>query len=239
MLEKLGTQDQKTQDQAMQNKWTAVDRYFTEQLSLSDAVLDAALAANKAAELPSIDVAPNQGKLLQLFARMIGARRILEIGTLGGYSTIWMARALPTGGRLITLEFSPKHAEIARANIERAGLTEFVEIRVGAALETLPKIQAEMKEPFDLIFIDADKPNNSEYLRWAIKFSRPGTLIIVDNVVRDGGVIDAESTDKDVQGARLLFESLGAEPRLSATALQTVGSKGYDGFAMAIVKGER
>jgi len=239
MLEKLGTQDQKTQDQAMQNKWTAVDRYFTEQLSLSDAVLDAALAANKAAELPSIDVAPNQGKLLQLFARMIGARRILEIGTLGGYSTIWMARALTTGGRLITLEFSPKHAEIARANIERAGLTEFVEIRVGAALETLPKIQAEMKEPFDLIFIDADKPNNSEYLRWAIKFSRPGTLIIVDNVVRDGGVIDAESTDKDMQGARLLFESLGAEPRLSATALQTVGSKGYDGFAMAIVKGER
>src|SRR5229473_8544526 len=180
MLEKLGTQDQKTQDQAMQNKWTAVDRYFTEQLSLSDAVLDAALAANKAAELPSIDVAPNQGKLLQLFARMIGARRILEIGTLGGYSTIWMARALPTGGRLITLEFSPKHAEIARANIARAGLASVVDVRVGRALETLPKIQAEMKEPFDLIFIDADKPNNSEYLRWAIKFSRPGTLIIVD-----------------------------------------------------------
>ena len=239
MLEKLGTQDQKTQDQATQNKWTAVDRYLTEQLSLSDAALDEALAANKAAALPAIDVTPNQGKLLHLFARMIGARRILEIGTLGGYSTIWMARALPQGGRLITLEFSPKHAEIARSNIARAGLMEMVEIRVGAALETLPKIQAEIKEPFDLIFIDADKPNNSEYLRWAIKLSRPGTLIIVDNVVRDGGVIDAASTDKDVQGARRLFESLGAEPRLSATALQTVGSKGYDGFAMAIVAGDR
>jgi predicted O-methyltransferase YrrM len=239
MLEKLGTQDQKTQDQATQNKWTAVDRYFTEQLSLSDAALDAALAANKAAELPPIDVTPNQGKLLYLFGRMIGARRILEIGTLGGYSTIWMARALPEGGRLITLEFSAKHAEVARANIARVGLSELVEIRVGAALETLPKIQAEMKEPFDLIFIDADKPNNSEYLGWAMKLSRPGTVIIVDNVVRDGAVIDAASTDKDVLGARRLFEVLGAEPRLSATALQTVGSKGYDGFAMAIVTGDR
>jgi len=239
MLEKLGTQDQKTQDQATQNKWTAVDRYFSEQLSLSDAELDAALAANRAAELPAIDVAPNQGKLLQLFARMIGARRILEIGTLGGYSTIWMARALPAGGRLITLEFSAKHAEVARANIARAGLTEIVEIRVGAALETLPKIQAEMKEPFDLIFIDADKPNNSAYLQWALKLSRPGTLIIVDNVVRDGAVIDVASTDKDVLGARQLFATLGAESRLSATALQTVGSKGYDGFAMAIVDGDR
>ncbi len=217
--------------------WKNVDLYFSEQLSLSDAVLDAALAANKAAELPAIDVAPNQGKLLHLFARMIGARRILEIGTLGGYSTIWMARALPDGGRLITLEYSAKHAEIARMNIERAGLAEIVEIRVGAALETLPKIHAEMKEPFDLIFIDADKANNAEYLRWAIKLSRPGTLIIVDNVVRDGGVIDAASTDRDVQGARQLFEMLGSEPRLSATALQTVGSKGYDGFAMAIVTG--
>src|SRR5258706_867173 len=217
--------------------WKNVDLYFSEQLSLSDAVLDAALAANKAAELPAIDVAPNQGKLLHLLARMIGARRILEIGTLGGYSTIWMARALPDGGRLITLEYSAKHAEIARMNIERAGLAEIVEIRVGAALETLPKIHAEMKEPFDLIFIDADKANNAEYLRWAIKLSRPGTLIIVDNVVRDGGVIDAASTDRDVQGARQLFEMLGSEPRLSATALQTVGSKGYDGFAMAIVTG--
>ena len=239
MLEKLGTQDQKTQDQATQNKWTAVDRYFTEQLSLSDSALDAALAANQAAELPAIDVAPNQGKLLHLFARMIGARRILEIGTLGGYSTIWMARALPADGRLITLEFSPKHAEVARENIARAGLTELVEIRVGAALDTLPKVQAEILVPFDLIFIDADKPNNSEYLRWALKLSRRGTLIIVDNVVRDGAVIDAASADKDVQGARRLFELMGSEPRLSATALQTVGSKGYDGFAMAIVAGDR
>lgn len=238
MIEKLGTQDQKTQDQVTQNKWTAVDRYFNEQLALSDAALEAALAANKAAELPAIDVTANQGKLLNIFARMIGARRILEIGTLGGYSTIWMARALPAGGRLITLEFSPKHAEIARANIARAGLMDLVEIRVGAALETLPKIRAEMKEPFDLIFIDADKPNNSAYLEWAMKLSRPGTLIIVDNVVRDGAVIDAASTDKDVLGARRLFEMMGAEPRLSATALQTVGSKGYDGFAMAIVNGE-
>ena len=238
-MEKLGTQDQKTQDQATQNKWTAVDRYFGEQLSLSDAALDAALAANRAAELPAIDVTPNQGKLLQMFARMIGARRILEIGTLGGYSTIWMARALPTDGRLITLEFNVKHAEVARANIARAGLTEIVEIRVGAALETLPKIQEEMQEPFDLIFIDADKPNNSAYLQWAIELARPGTLIIVDNVVRDGAVIDAASTDKDVLGARQLFATVGAEPRVSATALQTVGSKGYDGFAMAIVEGDR
>src|SRR6266851_1641819 len=228
-----------TQTETAKDQWTAVDRYIGDLLVQQDPALDAALEASAAAGLPTIQVSPTQGKLLHILARSLGARKILEIGTLGGYSTIWMARALPTGGRLITLEFSPKHAEIARANIERAGLTEFVEIRVGAALETLPKIQAEMKEPFDLIFIDADKPNNSEYLRWAIKFSRPGTLIIVDNVVRDGGVIDAESTDKDVQGARLLFESLGAEPRLSATALQTVGSKGYDGFAMAIVKGER
>ena len=239
MLEKLGTQDQKTQDQATQNKWTAVDRYFAEQLSLSDSALDAALAANRAAELPAIDVAPNQGKLLQLLAQLVGARRILEIGTLGGYSTIWLARALPAGGRLITLEFSPKHAEVARENIARAGLTELVEIRVGAALDTLPKVQAEILVPFDLIFIDADKPNNSEYLRWAMKLSRPGTLIIVDNVVRDGAVIDAASADKDVQGARRLFELMGAEPRLSATALQTVGSKGYDGFAIGIVAGDR
>jgi predicted O-methyltransferase YrrM len=239
MLEKLGMQDQKTQDQATQNKWTAVDRYFSEQLALSDEALDAALAANKAAELPPIDVTPNQGKLLHLFARMIGARRILEIGTLGGYSTIWMARVLPKDGRLITLEYSAKHAEIARLNIARAGLSAMVEIRIGAALETLPKIHAEIKEPFDLIFVDADKANNAEYLRWAIKLSRPGTLIIVDNVVRDGAVIDAASTDKDVQGARRLFEAMGAEPRLSATALQTVGSKGYDGFAMAIVEGDR
>jgi predicted O-methyltransferase YrrM len=229
------TQDKFTPDQRALDQWAAVDRYFSEQLSLSDPVLDAAMAANRAAELPAIDVAPNQGKLLQLLAQLAGARRILEIGTLGGYSTIWLARALPAGGRLITLEFSPKHAEIARANIARAGLAELVEIRIGAALDTLPKLQNESREPFDLIFIDADKPNNSEYVRWAIKLSCPGTLIIIDNVVRDGAVIDATSTDKDVQGARHLFELLANEPRLSATAMQTVGTKGYDGIAFAIV----
>lgn len=229
------TQDKLTPDQASLDRWAAVDRYFSEQLSLSDAALDAAIAANKAAELPAIDVAANQGKLLQLLAKLAGARRILEIGTLGGYSTIWLARALPTDGRLITLEFNPKHAEIARANIECAGLTQTVEIRVGAALDALPKLQNESSEPFDLIFIDADKPNNSEYVRWALKLSRPGSLIIIDNVVRDGAVIDAGSADKDVRGARQLFELLANEPRLSCTAIQTVGVKGYDGFAFAIV----
>ena len=229
------TQDKFTPDQRSLDQWAAVDRYFSEQLRLSDPILDAVMAANKAAELPAIDVAPNQGKLLQLLAQLAGARRILEIGTLGGYSTIWLARALPTDGRLITLEFNPKHAEIARANIECAGLTQTVEIRVGAALDALPKLQNESSEPFDLIFIDADKPNNSAYVRWALKLSRPGTLIVIDNVVRDGAVIDSASTDKDVQGARQLFELLANEPRLSCTAIQTVGVKGYDGFAFAIV----
>jgi predicted O-methyltransferase YrrM len=233
------TQDKLTPDQASLDRWAAVDRYFSEQLSLSDAALDAAIAANKAAELPAIDVAANQGKLLQLLAKLAGARRILEIGTLGGYSTIWLARALPTDGRLITLEFNPKHAEIARANIECAGLAQIVEIRVGAALDALAKLQNESSEPFDLIFIDADKPNNSEYVRWALKLSRPGSLIIIDNVVRDGAVIDAGSADKDVRGARQLFELLANEPRLSCTAIQTVGAKGYDGFAFAVVTADR
>ncbi|HEY6127648.1 MAG TPA: O-methyltransferase [Candidatus Acidoferrum sp.] len=224
-----------SQAKQAQEQWVAVDRYFAEQLSLSDAALDAALAANKAAELPAIDVAPNQGKLLQLLAQMVGAKRILEIGTLGGYSTIWLARALPAGGRLITLEYSARHAEVARENIARADLAEIVDIRVGAAIDTLPKIRSEMKEPFDLIFIDADKSSNAEYVRWALKLSRPGTLIIVDNVVRDGAVADANSSDQDVQGARKLFELLASEPRLSATAIQTVGTKGYDGFVLALV----
>src|SRR6201981_2066797 len=229
------TQDKFKPDQDSLDRWAAVDRYFSEQLSLSDPALDAAVAANKSAELPAIDVAPNQGKLLQLLARMVGARRILEIGTLGGYSTIWLARGLPAGGRLITLEFSPKHAEIARANIARAGLSDRIEIRIGAALDTLPKLQTEIAEPFDLIFIDADKPNNSEYLRWAIKLSRPGTLIIIDNVVGDGAVIDADSPDKDVQGGRHLFELLANEPLLRSTAVQTVGVKGSDGFPFPLV----
>jgi predicted O-methyltransferase YrrM len=233
------TQDKFTPDQRSIDQWAAVDRYVSEKLCLSDPILDAVMAANRAAELPAIDVAPNQGKLLQLLAQLAGARRILEIGTLGGYSTIWLARALPADGRLITLEFNPKHAEIARANIERAGLTQTVEIRVGAALDALPKLQNESSEPFDLIFIDADKPNNSAYLRWAIRLSRPGTLIVIDNVVRDGAIIDATSLDKDVQGARQTFELLANERRLSCTAIQTVGVKGYDGFAFAIVTSDR
>ena len=220
-----------------QKQWTAVDRYFSETLVPSDPVLDAALQANTKAGLPAIDVAPNQGKFLQLLVQLRGARRILEIGTLGGYSSIWMARALPADGRLTTLEFSPKHAEVARANIARAGLEKIVEIRVGPALETLSKMEKEGTEPFDLIFIDADKPNNPNYLPWALKFSRPGTLLIGDNIVREGEVADPSSTDPNVQGQRRFLEMMAGNPRLSATALQTVGSKGYDGFAMALVLG--
>ncbi len=218
-----------------EDQWTAVDHYITDCLALSDPALDAALAANAAAGLPSIDVSPSEGKLLQLLAQLRGARRILEIGTLGGYSTICLARALPEGGRLVTLEVDAKHAEVARSNVARAGLANIVEIRVGPALETLARMQDEGAEPFDLIFIDADKPNNPAYLGWALKFSRLGSLIICDNVVRKGAVADADDPDPMVQGARRFFEMLGAEPRLSATALQTVGSKGYDGFAMALV----
>jgi predicted O-methyltransferase YrrM len=215
--------------------WKAVDEYLVSHLIPSDPVLDETMAANAAAELPSIDVAPNQGKLLHLLARIAGARKILEIGTLGGYSTTWLARALPEDGRLITLEASAKHAEVARRNIARAGLDSVVAIRLGAALDTLPKLVEEGEGPFDFIFIDADKPNIPNYLRWALKLSRKGTLIVVDNIVREGKVIDAASSDANVQGARQLFDLLATEPRLEATALQTVGSKGYDGFVMAIV----
>ena len=218
-----------------EDQWTAVDHYISDSLSLSDSALDAALAANAVAGLPSIDVSPSQGKLLQLLAQLRGARRILEIGTLGGYSTICLARALPEGGRLVTLEVDAKHAEVARSNVARAGFANVVEIRVGPALETLARIKEEGAEPFDLIFIDADKPNNPTYLAWALKLSRRGSLIICDNVVREGAVADANDPDPRVQGARRFFEMLGAEPRLSATAVQTVGSKGYDGFAMALV----
>jgi predicted O-methyltransferase YrrM len=222
-----------------QDRWTAVDRYIINSLVPPDPVLDAALATNAAAGLPLHDVAPNQGKLLQLLALLVGARMILEIGTLGGYSTIWLARALPVGGRLVTLEADPRHAEVARANIDRAGLADVVDMRVGPALDTLPQLEKEGIESFDLIFIDADKQNNPQYLSWALKLSRRGTLIIGDNVVRDGAVIDAASSDPVVQGLRRFFELLGDEPRLSATALQTVGSKGYDGFAMALVNSDR
>jgi predicted O-methyltransferase YrrM len=215
--------------------WKEVDRYITDQLIPADPVFDEAQAANVAAELPAIDVAPNQGKMLHLLARIAGARKVLEIGTLGGYSTTWLARALPEDGRLITLEADAKHAEVARKNIARSGLDHLVTVRLGAALDTLPQLEKEGEGPFDLIFIDADKKNIPKYLAWSLKLSRKGTLILVDNVIRDGEVIDASSEDPNVQGARLLFDALKAEPRLEATALQTVGSKGYDGFVMAVV----
>ncbi|QNI32173.1 O-methyltransferase [Alloacidobacterium dinghuense] len=217
--------------------WTAVDEYINDQLVPSDPALDAALAACAEAELPEISVTPSQGKLLHLLARLIAARNILEIGTLGGYSTIWLARALPADGRLITMEFDPKHAEVASANIANAGLAEMVELREGKALELLPELAAEGLETFDLIFIDADKCNNLQYFDWALRLSHKGTLIIVDNVVRDGAVIEAESTNADIQGVRSMFKRIAAEPRVLCTAQQTVGSKGYDGFAIALVIG--
>jgi predicted O-methyltransferase YrrM len=218
-----------------QEQWTAVDRYLTDLLVPPDPVLEAALQANAAAGLPAIDVTPNQGKLLQLLARAHHARTILELGTLGAYSTIWLARALPEGGRLITLEADPKHAEVARANLQRAGLENRVELRFGPALETLPQLAAEGAGPFDLIFIDADKPNNAAYFAWALRLSRPGSLIIVDNVIRKGAVIEPASDDPRVEGTRRFFELLASEPRVSATVIQTVGSKGHDGFALALV----
>jgi predicted O-methyltransferase YrrM len=218
-----------------QDQWTTVDRYVTDLFMAPDAALETALAASAAADLPAINVSPAQGKLLHLLARAQGARNILEIGTLGGYSTIWLARALPAGGRLITLEANPKHAAVARANIARAGLTRVVELRLGLPIETLPQIAAERLGPFDLIFIDADKPGYPEYLPWALELSRPGSLIIADNVVRKGEVANAASTDPNVQGVRRYNALLAAEPRVSATVLQTVGSKGYDGLAVALV----
>lgn len=218
-------------------QWQAVDHFFVEQLAPPDPVLEAALQASQAAGLPEINVAPNQGKLLQVLAQLQGARTILEIGTLGGYSTIWLGRALPADGRLISLEAEPKHAEVARANLAQAGLAKLVEVRVGPALESLPQLAAEGLGPFDLIFIDADKRSNPDYFAWALQLSRPGSLIIIDNVVRGGEVANAANSDPGVQGSRRVIEMLGAEPRVSATALQTVGSKGYDGFALAVVTG--
>jgi len=215
--------------------WTQVDRYINGLIVPPDPALDTALEASAAAGLPAINVAPNQGKLLQLLARIQGAKNILEVGTLGGYSTIWLARALPPGGRLITLEADPKHAEVALANIARAGLTGVVELRLGPALDTLPQLAAEGIGPFDLVFIDADKVSTADYFDWALKLARPGSLIIVDNVVRKGAVIDPANKDPNVQGVRRFHERLAAEPRVSATILQTVGSKGYDGFALAVV----
>jgi predicted O-methyltransferase YrrM len=213
--------------------WIAVDRYIADKL-LAEHPAASALTANAAAGLPDIDVSPPQGKMLHLFARMCGARRILEIGTLGGYSTIWLARALPEGGSLVTLELEPHHARVARCNIDRAGLGDRVDIRVGPAVETL----ATLDDTFDLIFIDADKPSNVAYLREALRLSRPGTTIVVDNVVREGGVIDAASDDDRIRGTRALFDAVAAEPSLSATAIQTVGAKGWDGFLLAVVTDE-
>lgn len=226
-----------------QDPWSAVDRYIADRLVGADEAQAETLRANAAAGLPAIDVSAPQGKLLSLLARAIGARRILEIGTLGGYSTIWFARALPRDGKIVTIEFEPKHAEVARANIAREGLSERVDLRVGAALDVLPHIEREGAGPFDLSFIDADKANNANYFKWALKLSRPGALIVVDNVVREGAVIDRsgatlDSTGADPtgQGARALFEAVSAEPRVAATAIQTVGAKGWDGFFLAWVK---
>jgi len=214
---------------------TAVDGYLASLFVGADTALDAALAASATAGLPEIQVSPTQGKLLHLLARLQSARAILEIGTLGGYSAIWLARALPPGGRLVTLEFDPKHAEVARGNIALAGLSERVDVRQGRALDLLPRIETEKIGPFDLVFIDANKDNNPEYFTWALRLSRPGGLIILDNVVREGGVLDAASADPAIQGTRRALAMMAAEPRVIATAIQTVGVKGWDGLAIAMV----
>jgi predicted O-methyltransferase YrrM len=216
--------------------WRAVDAYFNETIVGRDSVLEAVLKANAEAGLPSIDVSPAQGKMLTLLARMGGTRKALEIGTLGGYSTICIARALPRDGRLVSIEYNDSHAKVARANIAHAGLADRVEVRQGAALDILPAIEAAGLGPFDFVFIDADKSNNANYLGWALRLSRPGTTIIVDNVVRDGRIADASSKDPDVTGTRRMFEMMAREPRLQATAIQTVGDKGWDGFALAVVE---
>lgn len=218
--------------------WARVDDYFTQRLAPEDPTLQAVLAANAAGGLPTHDVSAMQGKMLALFVTMTGARRVLEIGTLGGYSTIWMARALPEGGQITTIEANPHHAQIARGNLDHAGLnlagqSARVDLRLGAALEVLPDLTG----PFDLIFIDADKPNNPAYLDWALRLSRPGTVIIGDNVVRGGAVTDEDSTDANVRGVRRFIDMIADDPRLEATALQTVGEKGWDGFVLAVVKG--
>jgi predicted O-methyltransferase YrrM len=217
--------------------WTAVDQYITDMLVPADAVLDAALEASNAAGLPAIAVTPAQGKLLHLLARLQGAWRILEIGTLGAYSTIWLGRALPTDGYLVTLEANPEHAKVAQTNISRAGLDTIVDMRLGPALDTLPQIAAEGADAFDFIFIDADKRNIPKYFEFARKLSRPGSLIIVDNVVRDGRVIDAKSDDPDIQGIRRFNQMLAVAKGVYATAIQTVGAKGHDGFAIVLVTG--
>jgi len=215
--------------------WNEVDRYFTERLGLEDDALAAAQRDSQAAGLPPISVSAPQGKLLQLLALAIGARNVLEIGTLGGYSAIWLARALPEGGRLVSLELEARHAEVATRNLERAGVSSKVRVRVGPAIETLPALEREGAGPFDLVFIDADKPSNPQYVEWAVRLARPGALIVLDNVVRAGKVIVEESADPAVQGVRRAMDVLAGDARLSATAIQTVGTKGHDGFALALV----
>lgn len=216
-------------------QWTAVDQYLSDLLLPADPVLNPVLESSAAAALPAINVSPTQGKLLNLMARMCSAKRILEIGTLGGYSTIWLARALPADGKLITLEAEPKHAKVATANIDRAGFSKLVEVRLGPALQTLSHLVDQKSPPFDFIFIDADKPGYPDYLEWSLKLSRPGTVIVADNIIRDGAIIDPKHEDPRVQAVRQFNQMLGSNPHLSATALQTVGSKGYDGFAVALV----
>ncbi|MDH6679992.1 putative O-methyltransferase YrrM [Rhodococcus sp. LBL1] len=222
-------------DRTERTQWAEVDDYLVETVVGVDDDLSAALGANAAAELPPIDVSPPQGKFLNLLARMVGATRVLEIGTLGGYSTIWLARAVGESGRVVTLEYEPKHAAVARGNVDRAGVGSRVDIRIGAALDTLPGVEADGMGPFDLVFIDADKVNNSNYVRWALRMSRPGTVIVVDNVVRGGGVSNPDLDDEAVRASREVLGLLADEPRVDATALQTVGSKGWDGFALALV----
>ncbi|HVY20895.1 MAG TPA: O-methyltransferase [Bauldia sp.] len=219
----------------MADAWDAVDAYFAGALFGKDAVLDAALAASRAGGLPDIAVAPNQGMLLNVLARAVKAERILEVGTLGGYSSIWLARALPKGGKLITLEVEKRHADVARANFARADLAEVIEVRVGRGIDLLPKLAAENPKPFDLVFIDADKPSNADYFDWAMKLTHKGSIIIVDNVVRGGHVADPKSTDPNVKGVHRLVEHLKAEKRVMTSALQTVGIKGYDGFTISVV----
>jgi predicted O-methyltransferase YrrM len=216
-------------------QWTDVDRYICEKLVPSDEALDGAQRAAAEAGLPPISVSAAQGKLLQILVQLHGAKTILEIGTLGGYSTIWMARALPEGGRLISLEIDPKHAEVATASLAKAGVGDKVEVRLGAAIDTLPVLATEGVGPFDLVFIDADKASNADYFAWALKLSRKGTMIIVDNVVRNGAVLDEQSDSADIVGTRRLFDALAAESRVNATAIQTVGTKGYDGFVIGVV----
>jgi predicted O-methyltransferase YrrM len=220
----------------MQDIWVQVDRYFGDLLAPSDTALDAALAANREAELPAIDVTPLQGKFLDLLVRISGARRVLELGTLGGYSTLWLARALPAGGQVVSLELEPRHAEIARANLQRASILDRVDLRVGPAADSLRALIAEGAAPFDFIFIDADKASYPEYLELSLKLARPGTLIVADNVVRDGKVVEPDCPDPNVQGVRRFTEMVATNPRLSATVLQTVCGKGYDGFAVAFVQ---